>query len=146
MTFNTHTHLLFAERIRSLLRHIRSGQRPTQLVGRGLTHTVDPVPSSRDGRGCQWRSSSVVLGKDKICALPVDSSGSVRAEPQSTGKLLGLGRRPTNTGGISSPNNGRLCSLHLLLWALFHFHSFLFFFCLLSGTLTLFVTCPCSPC
>lgn len=46
---------------------------------------------------------SVLLGSNNICA------------PRSTGKLQRLGPRPGNTRGISKPNNGCFCFLHLLL-------------------------------
>ncbi len=53
-------------------------------------------------------------------------------EPQSTGKLHSLGPWPRNMRGISRPNNGCLCVLHLLLQTDTHLYPFLPFYLHLS--------------
>lgn len=54
------------------------------------------------------------------------------AQPQSTGKLHSLGPWPRNMWGISRPNNGCLCFLHLLLPTDIHLYPFLPFYLELS--------------
>jgi len=86
---------------------------------------ADYCSLSHDWGSCQLQSRYVMLGNDNIVALFLSHS---LAEPQSTGKLLSLGPWPRNTWGISRPNNGCLCFLHLLLRTAIHLHPFLTFY------------------